>query len=452
MLRVALCGVFDIPNYGDHLFPLVFRNELHKRITDVETVLFSPFEATESFVENSHIYSLQNMESMHQRTPFDAIAVGGGEIIHWHRYAQKRSFESNSFQEYPMDRVWAIPFFMKMKYNIPLIWNAPGIPYNFDADKEFAKFLFENVDYLSVRNDFSKRVIESTGISTDRIHIVPDTGFALQTIVPEDERRQLQQQVFPHSSKYVVFHCNRFITEKDQKIVVHELLQLKKQGYDIFLLPLAYTHGDDSKLKEINEQSNNLFYIPEKILSLKEIISVIANCSLYVGTSLHGSVTASVFGVKAVAFDYQQTKKTKDLYDLLGLSEYYVTQGENLHNTIEKSINEQQPVDFSSIHNKIDEHFSVIAKLIQDRKIVTPNPLSQAVSFSDFTHNYFSLTYENIGLRQRVCELEEALDLNQRFVEIFKPYKEYAEKLESEKRTLQEELDRTFLSRLKKNS
>ena len=31
MGRIALCGVFDIPNYGDHLFPLVLRKELSRR-------------------------------------------------------------------------------------------------------------------------------------------------------------------------------------------------------------------------------------------------------------------------------------------------------------------------------------------------------------------------------------------------------------------------------------
>lgn len=182
MTRVALCGVFDIPNYGDHLFPLIFKNELAKRKNDAEIVLFSPFEAEESFVEDSHIFSLDDMEKMHQEMPFDVIAVGGGEIIHWHRYMQKRSINADCYDEYPMDKIWCIPFFMKMKYNIPLIWNAPGIPYDFDVDKELAALLFGNIDYLSVRNEFSRHVLLECGIPEEDITIVPDTGFALRSI------------------------------------------------------------------------------------------------------------------------------------------------------------------------------------------------------------------------------------------------------------------------------
>lgn len=88
MGRIALCGVFDIPNYGDHLFPLVLREELSRRGYAGNVVLFSPFQAEESFVENSNVHSLDDLERMHMEEPFSAIVVGGGEIIHWHRFGQ----------------------------------------------------------------------------------------------------------------------------------------------------------------------------------------------------------------------------------------------------------------------------------------------------------------------------------------------------------------------------
>ena len=175
MGRIALCGVFDIPNYGDHLFPLVLREELSRRGYAGNVVLFSPFQAEESFVENSNVHSLDDLERMHMEEPFSAIVVGGGEIIHWHRFGQKRTFNSTDFEAYPMDKVWLVPCFMKMKYNVPLLWNAPGIPFDFDADKALAHYLFSNIDYLSVRNDFSKQVLIDCGIPDAAIQRVPDT-------------------------------------------------------------------------------------------------------------------------------------------------------------------------------------------------------------------------------------------------------------------------------------
>lgn len=78
MGRIALCGVFDIPNYGDHLFPLVLRKELSRRGYTGNVVLFSPFQTEESFVENSNVHSLDDLERMHMEEPFSAIVVGGG--------------------------------------------------------------------------------------------------------------------------------------------------------------------------------------------------------------------------------------------------------------------------------------------------------------------------------------------------------------------------------------
>lgn len=220
MGRIALCGVFDIPNYGDHLFPLVLREELSRRGYAGNVVLFSPFQAEESFVENSNVHSLDDLERMHMEEPFSAIVVGGGEIIHWHRFGQKRTFNSTDFEAYPMDKVWLVPCFMKMKYNVPLLWNAPGIPFDFDADKALAHYLFSNIDYLSVRNDFSKQVLIDCGIPDAAIQRVPDTGFSLKNVATDQELHDARNHVFPGLAHYAVFHCNRFIPESEINNVV----------------------------------------------------------------------------------------------------------------------------------------------------------------------------------------------------------------------------------------
>lgn len=438
MDRIALCGVFDIPNYGDHLFPLILKSELHKRGCDFEVVLFSPFEAKESFVEDSHVYSLDKMEQMHQEKPFRAIIVGGGEIIHWHRYPQKRSFTSSSFENYPMDKIWIIPFFMKVKYGIPLLWNAPGIPYDFNLVKESANLLFSNIDYLSVRNAFSKQVLLDCGIPQETVHLVPDTGFALTSIETPDKLKAIRHELKLDTKKYVVFHCNRFITNEDVSAVIDVLNSLNKRGYEIYLLPLAYTHNDDSKLKEIQDKSGSRFLMPKIPLSLIQIISVLSGCAAYIGTSLHGTVTASVFGRKVISFDYQKTKKTKDLYNILGYSDYYITDGSQLASTVEKAFLEQKPADFSDIQAKLKKHFDIITSILMDPH-AKPNPSSQATNFSDLAHYYFSNTYECAGLRERVKELTEALDTNINFVNVFKIQKSH---LEAEKEQLKQEKEK----------
>lgn len=419
MGRIALCGVFDIPNYGDHLFPLVFRNELSQRGYDGDVVLFSPFAARKSFVENSQVFSLDDMERMHREQPFDAIVVGGGEIIHWHRFGQKLTFGSDDYTDYPMDKVWLVPCFMKMKYGVKLLWNAPGIPFDFEVSREIAHLVFDNVDYLSVRNAFSRRVLIDNGIEPQRITQVPDTGFSLRSIASGRELREAKDAVFPGVERYAVFHCNRFIPSDAIPGAVDTLTQLHERGYRIVLLPLAYTHGDENILQEVRSRLPFEALMARDPLSLIEIIGVLANCSVYVGTSLHGSVTASVFGRTIVGFDYQQTKKTRDLYDQLGYGRYYVTDSRRLCATTFEALESQSRFDFSGIQDKIDRHFDTMLEFVSGREPGHENALDQASAFSDLVQGFFTHKSHVEGLNARVRELDEALQTNIGLVRLF---------------------------------
>ncbi|MCI1643003.1 MAG: polysaccharide pyruvyl transferase family protein [Bifidobacterium crudilactis] len=419
MARVALCGVFDIANYGDHLFPLILRMELKKHGYQGDVVLFSPFAATESFVENSTVYSLNDMESMFQQEPFDAIIVGGGEIIHWHRFGQKINISDTAFREYPMDKVWMIPFFMRLKYGIPLLWNAPGIPFDFDDDKAVAKSIFEAVDYLSVRNQFSQQVLSDCGIEESRINVVPDTAYSLRELLSDGETRDARNRVIPGIQNYVVFHCNRFIPEQEIPGVISLLKELSHSGYTIVLLPLAYTHGDADILQRIQQLSDCSFILPEHPLSLHEIIGVLSGCSLYIGTSLHGSVTAGVFGQKVVSYDYQCTKKTRDLYTQLGLEKYYTTNVESLIQAVHEALHHSQDCNFEPTQKRIERHFATITSMIQQGE-TDQGTYDQAAPLAEALYGYFNYKHQVEGLATRNEELNTALNTNLNFVQIFK--------------------------------
>ena len=233
--------------------------------------------------------------------------------------------------------------------------------------------------------------------------------------------------MFPELQHYAVFHCNRFIPEPEIDNVVATLRELHDDGYEIVLLPLAYTHGDEDILRTIHDICPFPCLIPQHPLSLLEIIGILSSCEIYVGTSLHGSVTASVFGRKTVSFDYQQTKKTQDLYHQLGRDAFYVTDGNKLAGTVSDALKTQQPVDFSDIQQQLNHHFDKLFTLITQGNIITPNPSSQAAQFSDLVQKCFDAEYRSIGLAQRIDELNIALKRNEEFVNYFKPRAEYFE-------------------------
>ena len=131
--RIAFTGVFDIANFGDHLFPLVFENEMEKRNLDFQIFLFSPFSGKEDFDIGRDVFSLSDMEKMHLQDPFDAIIVGGGEVVHFLQSDEKLQIGDTAFQPYPISQVWIIASLVALKYNILL------------SRLQFTKLLFEYI-------------------------------------------------------------------------------------------------------------------------------------------------------------------------------------------------------------------------------------------------------------------------------------------------------------------
>jgi polysaccharide pyruvyl transferase WcaK-like protein len=65
------------------------------------------------------------------------------------------------------------------------------------------------------------------------------------------------------------------------------------------LLPLGFCHGDDAFLEQLAKDSQAAFHFVKR-QSIFEMMSVIAASDLFLGTSLHGNITAFAFGIPHV--------------------------------------------------------------------------------------------------------------------------------------------------------
>ncbi len=362
--RIAFCGVFDLANYGDHLFPIIFKSEMEKRGLNIELILFSPIECEQAFDNSVHVYSLRNLEKMQMENSFDAFIIAGGEIIHLFRFFQKTKIGAADYEEYPISETWLIPAFVANKYRVKLIWNTPGIPFPFDNHvKNFIKAICDSTDYLSIRNIFSKECLIECGINEDKIKIIPDTALALSKTIKFNYLVNIREHILS-KEKYIVFHCNKFINENQISTVIKCLEKLAKKGFKIVLLPLAYTHGDDVVLQKINELSNYQFFVFDKSLSIDEMISVLAGCFLYIGVSFHGAITALQYGKKVIAFDYMKNDKTRNLFEYFDIAQNYIIKESDLEEVINYVMNNDKTVEMENAVLELDEHFDCIFETI----------------------------------------------------------------------------------------
>ena len=144
------------------------------------------------------------------------------------------------YVEYPIFETWIVPSIIGRKYGIPVIWNNPGCPFEFDGYQNYiAGKVLGNVSFMSVRNQFSYDALINYNAN---VKVSVDTAFNIKEVFP---KWKLKRQV---KGKYVVFHSNRFIGENSYQSALKELMELSKT-YKILLLPLAVTNDDYDILK-----------------------------------------------------------------------------------------------------------------------------------------------------------------------------------------------------------
>ena len=389
-VNIAFTGVYDIDNFGDHLFPIVFKEALKLRNINCNLILFSPTNReVQGFNQNNKVYSLYDIDKVHERYCFDAVIVGGGEVLHFHAF--KHKMLDNEYSTYPIYDVWTIPSIFCKEYGVPLLWNNPGAPFKFEGTYELlAKQLISNVDYISVRNRFTYNSIKLLGI--EDINLSVDTAFYLPEIIKKKDLPKMIRKLNLEDN-YIVFHCNRLISDEYLNIAINELLLLNEQGYKIVLLPLAYTNGDDDFAKKINSLASNKFIIFEEELSIIEIIAILANTKLYIGVSFHGAITSFVYGRKVIGFDFFSNKKTKDLFELIGLENNYLNDANKLNIVIKNVLNNVNNYDekYNEIIKILDNHFNHIEKVLVIKEVKS----SENNKYSNFSKLLTYLSLDN---------------------------------------------------------
>ncbi len=418
--RIAFTGAYDIANYGDHLFPPIFQKEMEQRGIPCEIFLFSLFETEEPFREGMRVYALSQLEKMHLQKPFDAIVVGGGELIHYSSCQQLFNPSDTDYQTYNIYATWIVPSLVGLKYGIKILWNAPGGQYPFPEFYRFyTRYLTSSVNYLSVRNRSTKEFLAECGIPDEEISLVPDTGFRVRSLYSEKELYECRERLLGFDAPYAVLHMNRHIKDEDFDELINTAKFLRGKGLQVVCFPLAYTHNDMSMVRRVQTVFPEVRIVgvsENQILSLQEMVSLLSGCSLYLGISFHGAVTALAFGKRAVNFDYIGSVKTKDLYGSLGLEQFYVCRKEDLCNAVEAALEYSYPDCTDMVNEKISGHFDRIAEelrsLLNHTENTGRNPVCQD-SYFDFinslTKYYMDSSYDISVMTKRLEEKDEVM-------------------------------------------
>lgn len=397
-LRIAQVGAFDFENYGDLLFVDVLGRHLGKRLDCIDITLFSPIGG-ELPNSNMFVYRVDEMEEMHSESPFDAIVIGGGDLIHFQRIITHVK-RCGGATIYDVASMWVVPILLSWKYNIPIFWNAPGVPLPFEgAQRDLCLALCMQSDYVSVRDANAAKELINAGVSSDVVNIVPDSVLSIATLFDEGELAAS----FPHEDKlipgkYLFFQCNTSFSDEEIAACADLLLEVKREsGLQVLLSPIGYGLEDQKALDKIDELHPNEFIRLNDDFNQYRILSLIANSACYMGSSLHGCITANAFNRPNLVLNRNLYNKTDGLMRLLNRTERQVV---DLVSELpeKKSLLFVEPGSLPQhVLDRIDNHFDTIAANI--KRGYRPKSVRLASSICDYI--YAS------GEERRVREVQE---------------------------------------------
>jgi polysaccharide pyruvyl transferase WcaK-like protein len=309
-------GTFDVSNFGDLLFPLILSNKLSD-ITELKFV--SPIG--NSLPISDSITSRNITDFLMNNDGIDALIVGGGNIIHSKPTHLSAYYSANCIHAYP--ELWLSPT-LYLPETVPIIWNAPGVPESFISEHhKIVKKALQRVNYLSVRDTYSRNLLHEISPSIP-VFVVPDTAWIINEIWSKSHLKQTYlnfatRHELDYNNPFFIIHANsRYLNGIQPSEVAH---QIDKISCSLFLQPVIISmgacHGDDVLSHQIANHMKTKPIVIDKINSLKEITACLSHAEFYIGSSMHGLIVSSAYGVPSIGVASKSKIKFQGLSDFM---------------------------------------------------------------------------------------------------------------------------------------
>jgi GT2 family glycosyltransferase/polysaccharide pyruvyl transferase WcaK-like protein len=302
-MRIAQLGTFDVENYGDLLFPLILKRRLPS--PEFESIAVSPVGHASPCEDCSPSISFEDLAR--SIDDIDGIIVGGGNIIHVFPSALSHYDRGGISPLVAYANLWMGAALLAARRRIPLSWNCPGVPGPLGGViAEAVEWTLSQVDYASVR-DAASRSFLTPAAPSKTIHVVPDSALEVSRLWTAEELRTAFEDAFRARGMQpppatVAFHFNERYTDEAPEGIAARIRRIcERQSAMPILLALGPCHGDDHLQRRIAGALGVEALLVDRPRSLREAAACIAGSQAYMGSSLHGVITACSFGVRALA-------------------------------------------------------------------------------------------------------------------------------------------------------
>ena len=328
-MKIKIFAASDRNNYGDLLFPLVIKKIVEKDFPNYKIENYGIINSDLSFFGALPTKSFKNLIKGIKEEKNYKLIIAGGEVLgggwinilrflnpFWNIVFHTRILNTTLNRLKFLERLFGFrygssrPFVFDKNQKMfnQIYYNSVGaLSVNRILKNEHTIQYFRNVALLSVRDEKSKALFDKTGIKTK---LIPDSALIMSDLFQDEFHTEVSDYCKELSKEpYLILQLGSTKGPDDLNGFVNEIEKLSKElNLKIILCPigLALDHGDDIILKKIGDLNTELkYYHPGNVF---EIMYLISRSKIYLGTSLHGLITAQSFNVPFFVFPQKITK------------------------------------------------------------------------------------------------------------------------------------------------
>jgi polysaccharide pyruvyl transferase WcaK-like protein len=427
-VRVALLGTFDVDNYGDHLFPRVAVHELGRRLPDSVVAPFAPY----GWLHPTPLDDGRAASPLGPWSPGRAhqlaaahhlVVVGGGELIHLQDPMLAPVYETTSDE---LTRMAPSRFFVEglgpeLEVQCPVVWHGVGVPWvPPDPQAERLRTALSARPYVTVRDRHSAQRLAEAGVDRP-IDVVPDSALLMDRIMPAaalSVRLERLRAVggYPAADRavLVVQGCELLLPHLDGvAAAVAHWTAARPEAREVVVVETGRCRGDGRFADALGPRlaGQRLWRLPAAA-AVEDLAAAVAGGEAFLGSSLHGAVTALTYGRPFVLLNLIDDAKLDGFGDLTGLDHRVVHAAAEIPTALDRALADPVPPRLlGELQIRIDRHFDRVADLASERAAARPDlesrPSLDHYAVSDHLRR---LGIELDGVRAGLSRAEDELD------------------------------------------
>jgi polysaccharide pyruvyl transferase WcaK-like protein len=389
MPRYSIFGYYGHGNAGDEAILAALNNGLKNQIPNAKVCAYSanPEDTTlDHQIESYKFFSLDPISfikgifgrrrksyiaSLYNFLKTDIVIIGGGGI----------------FYDAPDENRWVVGYTKLIKTaklfgkKVAIVGVSVGPIHNEESGKAIAQ-AFVITDFISVRDNSSKKLLIEYRVPAEKIQIVPDLVFTLDSCNDSRVKEIFELENFEFSTRKKIIALTPCCYNKNKPGWLTQYISFCRRATKeleaiVILVPMQKNgvHSDYDATQEIfnnlDENTQKCTFLLQGTYTAQEIQGILSSADFILAERLHGSImainTATPF--KSIAY----MPKVNGVLDLAKLNDHMISMNDFLSGKYETKtielikssvkINEKLILSRDEARNRANENFSSLKNI-----------------------------------------------------------------------------------------